>query len=61
MIPSPPPPHPSASNLFFANPSCSPAGVEDDGDRPRALRLPSGWLLPSIHWPWDPLIDHDIK
>jgi hypothetical protein len=53
-------PAPPIAN-FFANPSCLPAGVEDDGDRRRALRLASGWLLPSIRRPWDPSLDHGIN
>jgi hypothetical protein len=38
-----------------------PAGIEDDGPLSHAIRLASGWVLPSIHRPWDPLLVHGIK
>jgi hypothetical protein len=38
-----------------------PAGVDDDGPRSRAVRLSSGWDLPSIYRPWEPLLVHGAK
>jgi hypothetical protein len=37
-----------------------PAGVEDNGAGPRAVRLTSGWLL-RRSLPWEPQLAHDIK
>jgi hypothetical protein len=31
----------------------------DDG--PRAIRLAFRWALPSIYWPWEPLLIHGTK
>jgi hypothetical protein len=38
-----------------------PAGVEDYGAQSRAVRLSSGWDLPYMYWPWEPLLVHDNK
>jgi hypothetical protein len=53
-------PHPSASNLGLWPTLAAglPAGVEDDGVRPRTVRFSYGWPLPSIHRPGAPLLVH---
>jgi hypothetical protein len=38
-----------------------PAGVDDDGPGSSAVRLSSGWDLPSIYRLWEPLLVHGIK
>jgi hypothetical protein len=38
-----------------------PAGVEDDEPRSRSVRRASGWDLPYMYRPWEPLLVHDIK